>query len=273
MVKAEKICRQENSSTSVRVILCDSPASRPPAVRAVQQAIATDLRARIAPALLDDAATSTGMGQASRIEIQPGAGALLNEETLNTLIGLAAQQTGACITLPIANSTDACGLDAPYSFETCFSVGTGADIIALSLHPHTTPVVRQAIDALGISNTRMAKALACFTNRDAEVALVGPVKNNAWRFLEERAACRVRLFADGSTTQPGIIPDLLQRAGRDAFLDWIAQIGDAIFLDSRQLFAGLERPDEIDFYNSDVGAVDQIRESATQSADGTGAQL
>jgi hypothetical protein len=177
---------------------------------------------------------------------------------LDSLVAFASQSAGVRITLPFINATDGDEWGAPCTLETCFSVETGTDIIALSLHPHTPPALQQAIAALGISGDRMAATLECFTNRDAEVALVGPIHNDTWRFLEERAACRIRLFADGNEHQAGIVPDLFRRAGQETVLDWMAQVGDAIFLDSRQFFAGRDLPGALDYYYSDIGNVAHI---------------
>lgn len=230
-----------------------------PHVKQVQEAIVKELHAQLAQ--MDGAVRinlSRKMGRRS-IRFGPGAGALLDTETLQALLSQMAQQDRAHVILPLDNFSYLDGTELPRTAGTCFSVRTGADLIALALHPATKPAAREALGALHLDCQRMAQAMRCFTDREAEVAIIGPIKPHTWRYLEDEVACRVRVFADAGENAGGLAATLYRRATPADFLAWMGQMGQAIFLDSRQFLAGGPLPSELDFYWSDTGQVEAIQ--------------
>ena len=236
------------------------PAGLPAGVQAVQEAIRTDLWQRLEGALSTLNKCDEPDDGAPAIELRPGAGALLQAFTLTDLAVRLLPQQRSVLTIPLAEHVATGTPDVPRNAETCFAVQTGADIIALSLHPGAGAGVRDAIAPLITRRPRMADTLELFTDRDAEVALAGPIENHTWRFLEDRAACRVRIFADGHESRGGIVSAMFQQSTSDQFLTWLGEIGDAVFLDSRQLLAGRQGPCQSDFYHSDLGDASSVKD-------------
>jgi hypothetical protein len=112
-------------------------------------------------------------------------------------------------------------------------------------------------------------------NRNAEVVVAGRVSAAIWEYMEVEAACRVRVLAEERGMRANgrqargearsILGYYYERAGPEAFFDTLANLGEAVILDSRVLLAHLRRwPPAGDRYNSDLGRVDLISDEVTR---------
>jgi hypothetical protein len=93
---------------------------------------------------------------------------------------------------------------------------------------------------------RLAELLAVLRNRNAELVVAGRVPSTAFAYLEERAACRVRIFVEerGMRAAPGhrprsLLADWVTEHGGASLVEHLASLGDAAIVDSRVLMAAL----------------------------------
>ena len=264
-IELDQACGLRDEEAPLWVRFAAPPAGAPAALRAVQEAVAADLRERLSAAVdwmehLDG--HTDGLPD---LEFAPGAGALLAGDSLTVLVSALSRAPRRRLVLPLDDTHLAGNPGWPWSAGTCFAAGSAADLIALSLHPDAGPRTREALGALSVDNHVMRSTLALFTDRDAEVTLFGPVQTHTWRYLENQVACRVRLFADGDAAHAGLAAELYRGATADEFLDWLAQVGNAAFLDSRQFLAGAERPGDLDFFYSDLGRPELVEGPALRA--------
>ena len=258
-ITTELVCSPRNDAPPVLVRVIEPPDGPIPDVHTVQTAISSDVRNRVEEVCKVNKTPALGIDYQRVLTFRPGAGALLRNDALHELIAELSQLDRVHLTLPCTDYAFPGQTETPYAAGFHFAAQSGADLIALSLHHSIGPAACKAVEELRIDDQKMEAASRCFTDRDAEVALVGPIAGHTWNYLEERAACRVRIFADGIGSHSGIMGSLFRRSEPEQFLAWISEIADAVFVDSRQLLAGDEGPDELDFYHSDRGDVDALR--------------
>jgi len=107
------------------------------------------------------------------------------------------------------------------------------------------------------------RAMQPLVDRDAEVLIAGRVSSAMWAYLERETACRVRVLAEergmraSGRLARGEARSLLgfhyQQVGPQRFFETLAELGQAVFLDSRVIFAHLGVwPPASDRYNSDL---------------------
>lgn len=151
----------------------------------------------------------------------------------------------------------------PKRASTQFDVDTPTDLMILTAHPGVGAHTRVFLDGLHWDTSHIEQALHRLVDREAEVVIAGRVSAAIWEYLERETACRVRVFAEergmraSGRQARGEARSLLgyyyQQAGPQRFFETLAQLGQAIFLDSRVLFAHLGVwPPAGDRYNSDL---------------------
>lgn len=188
------------------------------------------------------------------LTLQPGAGALLNASSLAMLAELLRRHPGAELTLPLTDMTLLGEESLPRTAGTCFAVEDGADLVAAALHADCPPALLRLVEPLQPHTASMMAAMHAFTDREAEVAVIGPIQPHTWRFLEDEVACRVRVYADGHGRHAGIAAELYRQAGMERWRSWLRGMADVVVMDTRQFLAGLSPyPTPQDFLASDLG--------------------
>jgi hypothetical protein len=93
---------------------------------------------------------------------------------------------------------------------------------------------------------RVEDLLAVLRNRNAELVVAGRVPSSAFAYLEEQAACRVRLFVEergmraAPAHRPGsLLADWVTELGGASLIEHLAALGDAVIIDSRVVMAAL----------------------------------
>lgn len=93
---------------------------------------------------------------------------------------------------------------------------------------------------------RLEDLLAVLRNRNAELVVAGRVPSSAFAYLEEQAACRVRLFIEerGMRAAPAnrprsLLADWVTEHGGASLIGHLAALGDAVIVDTRVLMAAL----------------------------------
>ena len=163
----------------------------------------------------------------------------------------------------------------PRKASTQFDVDTPTDLMALSLHPGTGSHTRAFLDGLHLDTAHIRQALQVLMDRDAEVLVAGRVSAAVWGYLQQATACRVRVFAEergmraSGRQARGEARSLLgyyyQQVGPQRFFETLAQLGQAIFLDSRVIFVHLGVwPSASDRYNSDLRRPERIADAVVR---------
>lgn len=93
---------------------------------------------------------------------------------------------------------------------------------------------------------RLDELLAVLRNRNAELVVAGRVPSSAFAYLEEQAACRVRLFIEerGMRAAPAnrprsLLADWVTEHGGASLIGHLAALGDAVIVDTRVVMAAL----------------------------------
>lgn len=160
----------------------------------------------------------------------------------------------------------------PRSAATQFDVDTPSDLLVLSLHPLAGPRVRAYLDSIKLDVSRMRRAMPLFTDTMAEIVIAGRVGSQVWARLEAHTACRVRVFseergmrADGREERGearALLGFYLEQVGMRRFFQTLAELGAAVFIDSRVIFAHLgRRPSASDRFLSDLGQPEGIEDA------------
>lgn len=157
----------------------------------------------------------------------------------------------------------------PRRASTLFDVDTPTDLMILAPHSGAGEHARAFLKTLALDTAHIEKAMLPLVDRDAEVVVAGRVSAAVWEYLERETACRVRVFAEergmraSGRLARGEARSLLgfyyQQVGPRPFFETLAELGKAVFLDSRVLFAHLGVwPPAGDRYNSDLRLPDRI---------------
>jgi len=119
---------------------------------------------------------------------------------------------------------------------------------------------------------RLDEVLAILRNRNAELVVAGRVPSGLFAYLEEQAACRVRLFVEerGMRAAPASRPRSLLASwvaehGAASLVQRLATLGDAVIMDTRVIMAALSGssdprawPPAEDRYASDLADAGRI---------------
>jgi hypothetical protein len=155
--------------------------------------------------------------------------------------------------------------------STQFDVDTPTDLIALAAHPGTGAHTRAFLDSLRLDTSHVERAMQPLVDRDAEILVAGRVSSSMWAYLEKETACRVRVIAEergmrasgrqGRGQVRSLMGYLYEQVGARRFFETLGELGEAVFLDSRVLFAHLGIwPSASDRYNSDLRQPDLIED-------------
>jgi hypothetical protein len=101
-------------------------------------------------------------------------------------------------------------------------------------------------DGRGLEVPQLEAVGAVIRNRDAQLVVAGRVPASALAYLETETACRVRCFVEerGMRSAPdarprSLLADWASRLGPADLVRELAELGDAVILDSRVVMAGL----------------------------------
>ncbi|MDA8216751.1 MAG: hypothetical protein M0Z94_03950 [Dehalococcoidales bacterium] len=133
---------------------------------------------------------------------------------------------------------------------TQLDIDTPADLMILQMHPQLGPHTAAFLRSLDLDLTRLQKAMAYLTEREAEIVVAGRVGSHVWARLETDLACRKRIYAEergmraSGREENGLVRSLLAYhlevvGPRRFFADLVAD-AQAVFLDSRVIFNHLK---------------------------------
>src|SRR5207248_1132527 len=145
-----------------------------------------------------------------------------------------------------------------------------ADVAVLKLYQAGGEHLRHYVDGVELDLHRYERAMACFLT-PVMVVVAGRVGSATWQFLERETASRIRVLSEERGMQAderersgkvrSILGLYLEKAGVDGLFQALAELGEAVFLDTRVLFAHAHvYPSRADRFLSDLGDWEQIED-------------
>lgn len=151
----------------------------------------------------------------------------------------------------------------PRTTATQFDLDTPSDLAALELS--RAGQGRRGLPAEMLGRYRALMRLFC--DRGAEVVVAGRIGSATWQHLERETACRIRLFSEergmaaagrGHSAR-SLLGFLLDELGPERFFGRLAELGDALVLDTRVLEAHAgATPSREDRFQGDLFAHEEI---------------
>ena len=159
----------------------------------------------------------------------------------------------------------------PNSAGIHFDLDTPTDFLVLGLSGLGGPRTRAALKAITWSADRLVAAGDLLVGDLPEVGLIGRVGTPIIDHINKNLRVRLRVFSEERGMKAlgreeegkvvSLIADLVEELGPEAFFGHVERICDALFFDTRVLFANRgRRVSEWDRFHSDLGAPDQIRD-------------
>ena len=137
--------------------------------------------------------------------------------------------------------------ELPRSGATQFDIDTPIDLLTLAVHPDIGPHTRACLDDMALDTSSLDATLPLMPDRDATILVAGRVSSATWSYLERETACSTRILSEergmraSGRQARGQVRSLLgyylDAVGLDRFFEALATMGQALFLDSRVIFA------------------------------------
>ena len=139
----------------------------------------------------------------------------------------------------------------PRSAATLLDIDTPAELCLLALADGVPglavgPALHRLLRETAPDTARLEAALDFLARREAEVLVAGRVGSEVWQALERETAARIRVIAEErgmrATQRPrprSILGFHASAVGPALLVDTLSELADAVFLDTRPLFAHL----------------------------------
>lgn len=159
----------------------------------------------------------------------------------------------------------------PNSAGIHFDLDTPTDFLTLGLSGQGGPRTRAALKAVTWSRERLEAAADLLVGDLPEIGLIGRVGTPVIDHINKNLRVRLRVFSEERGMKAlgreeegkvvSLIADLLEALGPEQFFRYLESICDAVFFDTRVIFANRgRRVSEWDRFHSDLGLVDQIED-------------
>ena len=149
----------------------------------------------------------------------------------------------------------------PRTTATQFDLDTPVDLAILGLQEGLPPEIREAARVVRDLGQRVRRIMPILCDRQGHLVVAGRVGSQTWQYLERETACRVRMYSEErslATAPEGYVPRsalgfLLESVGFTRFFEHMAELGDALVLDTRVLEAHTGvTPSREDRFQSDL---------------------
>jgi hypothetical protein len=131
----------------------------------------------------------------------------------------------------------------PRSTATQMDIDTPFDVLALARHPATLPHLRAFLTQLDWPTASLDAAVEVLRREASRVLIAGRVSSWTWRLLEQNTRVWVRVFSEERGMRASgrqargevrsLLNDYLDLVGVERFFIRLAELADAILLDSR----------------------------------------
>lgn len=159
--------------------------------------------------------------------------------------------------------------ELPRSAATQFDVDTPLDLFTLAMHPAAGAHTRACLESLPLDLSSLEAALPLMLDRQATILVAGRISSATWQYLERETACSTRVFSEERGMRASgrlargearsLLGYHLEAVGMRRFFEDLGNLGQAVFLDNRVIFAhqGLW-PTAADRFYSDLRQPAQI---------------
>ncbi|HEX6031343.1 MAG TPA: hypothetical protein VFY90_07915 [Tepidiformaceae bacterium] len=157
----------------------------------------------------------------------------------------------------------------PRTTATQFDLDTPADLAVLWLQEGLPGELHAAARPAQELAERYRKVMRILCDRTAQLVVAGRVGSMTWQYLERETACRIRMFSEErglAAATPDHFPRsalgfLLEEVGVERFFERMAELGDALVLDTRVIEAHMGvSPSREDRFQSDLMNWEAIEE-------------
>jgi hypothetical protein len=160
----------------------------------------------------------------------------------------------------------------PRSVASQFDIDSPSDLAILTLVGGAGRRLQVLLDDWRLDVSLYRRILPLLVSRSAQVLVAGRSNSSVWQYLEQKTACRVRLLAEergmqadgrvGGGEARSLVGFYLAAVGVQRFFATLAELADAVFLDSRVILAHLGLgPSRADRFLSDLGRYKDIEDS------------
>ena len=161
--------------------------------------------------------------------------------------------------------------ELPRSAATQFDVDTPVDLLTLAMHPAAGAHTRACLESLPLDLSPLEAALPLMLDREATILVAGRIGSTTWQYLERETACSTRVFSEERGMRASgrlargkarsLLGYHLDAVGMTRFFETLGNLGQAVFLDNRVIFAhrGLW-PTAADRFYSDLRQPGQIED-------------
>jgi hypothetical protein len=157
------------------------------------------------------------------------------------------------------------------SIASQFDIDSPADLAILTFVGGVGPRLQALLDDRRLDVSLYRRILPLLVSSSAQVLVAGRSSSSVWQYLEQKTACRVRFFAEergmqadgrvGGGEARSLVGFYLAAVGVQRFFATLAELADAVFLDSRVILAHLGlRPGRADRFLSDLGRYEDIED-------------
>jgi hypothetical protein len=154
---------------------------------------------------------------------------------------------------------------------TQMDIDTPFDLLALQRHPGTHRHLRVLLKQLDWPSGHLDATVEVLRRDASQVIVAGRVSSWIWRILEQRTRAWIRIFAEERGMRASgrqergevrsLLNDYLDLVGVERFFQHLAEMADAVLLDSRVILASRNLwPCDSDRFYSDLLMVERVNE-------------
>lgn len=163
----------------------------------------------------------------------------------------------------------------PHSVGIHFDIDTPTDLLVLSLHPNAGPRTKKLLERLPYSREHIIAAKHWLALPYDDVLMFGRIGSPIITYVNTNVRCRLRVYSEErgmkalgrveSNQVKSLIGHLVDIVGPQAFFDYLADLADVAFIDSRVLFAHNKlHPSDNDRFYSDLFMPERIVDPAVR---------
>lgn len=157
----------------------------------------------------------------------------------------------------------------PRSAASQLDIDTPVDLMVLTFQPELGENLQTYLNSLKLDTSHLQRSMKFFVNRSSEIVLAGRISSATLAYMEQEAACRVRVFSEergmraSGRQDRGEVRSLLgyyyEKVGPRRFFSTLGEMAQAVFFDNRVLWVHFGVwPSPADRFNSDLLRPDRI---------------